>query len=194
MTECPRLTQASFEEIAARPGTVGRTVPLRHARVVEVGTDTAVAPGHEGEVLVGGPDLYHGYLGQEPVGAWHRTGDLGRLDEDGYLYITGRASSVVKVGGNRVSTEEVAAALRAHPAVAQAAVIAVDDARFTTRLEAFAVLRDDAGAIAPDAITAWLSERLTSYQVPRGLTLLDELPVDSSGKLSLSTLRAMVAR
>ncbi len=190
MTECPRLTQASFEELAERPGTVGRVIPLRRARIVEPGTETPVAPGEEGEVLVGGPDLSQGYLGEPPAGRWHRTGDLGRLDADGYLYITGRASSVVKVGGHRVSTEDVAAALRAHPDVAQAAVIAVDDDRWTTRLEAFVVLRDQGPD--EDVLTGWLRERVASYQVPRSLHLLDDLPVDSSGKLSLQTLRAMV--
>jgi acyl-CoA synthetase (AMP-forming)/AMP-acid ligase II len=192
MTELPRPTQATFEEIAARPGTVGRTIPFRRVRIAEVGSDGGVPTGEEGEILVTGPDLFLGYLGEDPVGTWYRTGDLGRLDDDGFLFITGRASSVVKVGGNRVSTEEVAAALRRHEEVAQAAVIAVEDQMWTNRLEAFVVLRQGS---APDAeaLRAWLGERMPAYKVPRSLRFLEEIPVDSSGKLSLQTLRALVS-
>jgi acyl-CoA synthetase (AMP-forming)/AMP-acid ligase II len=192
MTELPRPTEATFEEIRARPGTVGRTIPFRRVRIAEPGGDAAVPTGEEGEVLVTGPDLFAGYLGEEPVGEWYRTGDLGRLDDDGYLFITGRASSVVKVGGNRVSTEEVAAALRRHPAVGQAAVIAVEDPTWTNRLEGFVVLREGAAAEAGD-LRAWLGERMPAYKVPRAMTFLDEIPVDPSGKLSLQTLKALVS-
>ncbi|MFL5843547.1 MAG: class I adenylate-forming enzyme family protein [Solirubrobacteraceae bacterium] len=192
MTELPRPTEATFEEIAARPGTVGRTIPFRRVRIAEVDGDAAVAPGEEGEVLVTGPDLFLGYLGEEPVGEWYRTGDLGRLDDDGYLFITGRASSVVKVGGNRVSTEEVAAALRGHDAVGQVAVIAVEDPTWTNRLEGFVVLRQGAAAEA-DELRAWLGERLPAYKVPRAMRFIDELPVDTSGKVSLQTLKTLVS-
>jgi acyl-coenzyme A synthetase/AMP-(fatty) acid ligase len=188
MTEIPRPTQATFEEIQARPGTVGHTIPFRRVQIAAIGADTPVAVGEEGEVLVTGPDLFVGYLGQEDNGEWYRTGDLGRLDDDGYLYITGRASSVVKVGGNRVSTEEVANAIRGHDKVAQAAVIAVDDPTWTSRLEAFVVARAPTDAAE---LRAWLEQQMPSYKVPRVVRFLDELPVDASGKLSLTSLQAM---
>jgi acyl-coenzyme A synthetase/AMP-(fatty) acid ligase len=190
MTESPRLTQATLEEFAARPGTVGRPIPFRRAQIVEVGGDRPVGVDREGEVLVAGPDLFSGYVGQHPAGEWYRTGDLGRVDADGYLYVTGRASSVVKVGGNRVSTDGVAATLRAHPAVAQAAVVAIEDPTWTNRLEGFVVYRD-ARPVDGDALRAWMSERQPPYKVPRAIHVLDELPVDSSGKLSLRTLEAI---
>lgn len=192
MTEMPRPTQATFEEIAARRGTVGRAIPYRRLRIVEPGSYIDVALGDEGEVLVAGPDLFTAYLGEGPVGEWYRTGDLGRLDHDGYLFITGRASSVVKVGGNRVSTEEVAAMLRHHQAVGQAAVIALDDPVWTSRLEGFVVAALPA-AVDEHALKAWLAERMPSYKVPRSIHFLDELPVDASGKLSLQALRALVS-
>jgi acyl-CoA synthetase (AMP-forming)/AMP-acid ligase II len=190
MTESPRLTQATLEEFVARPGTVGRTIPFRQARIVEPGGEGAVPAGQEGEVLVAGPDLFTGYVGQPPTGAWYRTGDLGRIDADGYLYITGRASSVVKVGGNRVSTEEVSAMLRAHDDVAQAAVIALDDPTWTTRLVGFVVAR--AGTeLDATALRDWMAARQPGYKVPRAIHLLAELPVDSSGKLSLRRLEEL---
>jgi long-chain acyl-CoA synthetase len=192
MTELPRPTQATFEEIAARPGTVGRTIAYRQIRIAELGSDADLPCGEEGEVLVTGPDLFHGYLGEEPVGDWYRTGDLGHLDDDGYLFITGRASSVVKVGGNRVSTEEVAAALRRHKDIGQAAVIAVEDQTWTNRLEGFVVLRASSDQ-DEDGLRAWLAERMPAYKVPRSIRFLDEIPLDSSGKLSLQKLHALVS-
>lgn len=192
MTEMPRPTQATFEEIASRRGTVGRAIPYRRLRIVEPGTDADLPSGEEGEVLVTGPDLFNGYLGEEPVGEWYRTGDLGRLDEDGYLFVTGRASSVVKVGGNRVSTEEVAAVLRQHKDVSQSAVIALDDPVWTNRLEGFVVARSSE-ALHEDSLKAWIAERMPAYKVPRAIHFLDELPVDASGKLSLQALRALVS-
>jgi acyl-CoA synthetase (AMP-forming)/AMP-acid ligase II len=190
MTESPRLTQATLEEFVARPGTVGRTIPLRSARIVQPGGEDPVPAGQEGEVLVAGPDLFAGYVGQPAAGPWYRTGDLGRIDADGYLSITGRASSVVKVGGNRVSTEEVSAMLRAHADVAQAAVIAVDDPMWTSRLVGFVVARDGARLDA-GALRDWMATRQPAYKVPRAIHLLPELPVDSSGKLSLRRLEEL---
>lgn len=190
MTECPRVTEASLEEIAARPGTVGRPIPLRQVKIASIDGDVAV--GAEGEVLVRGPDMFSGYLGGGPAEEWYRTGDFGRVDHDGYLYITGRASAVVNVAGNRVSTEEVTAVLRGHPDLAQAAVIAVTDQVWSNRLEAFAVLRPGR-RLSEAQLTAWLCERVARYQVPRAITFLDVLPTDSSGKISLHTLHGLVS-
>ena len=192
MTEIPRPTEATPADLDARPGTVGRAIPMRQLRIVTVGTETDVAIGEEGEVLVTGPDLYEGYLGMGPAGKWHHTGDLGRLDDDGFLYITGRASSVVQVGGNRVSTEEVASTLRGHPDVEQAAVVPVDDPIWTVRLEGFVVPRDGA-SLAEDDLRDWMRERQPAYKVPRRLHVIPELPSDDSGKLSLETLRRISA-
>lgn len=190
MTECPRVTEASLEEVAARRGTVGRPIPFRQVKISSIDGDVAV--GAEGEVLVRGPDLFSGYLGGAPAEEWYRTGDLGRVDHDGYLYITGRSSAVVNVAGNRVSTEEISAVLREHPDLAQAAVIAVTDHVWSNRLEAFAVLRPGR-QLSEAQLTAWLSERVARYQIPRAVTFLDALPTDGSGKLSLRTLQGLVS-
>jgi fatty-acyl-CoA synthase len=193
MTECPRVAEATLQEVAERPGTVGRPIALRRVKITAVDSDEPVDVGAEGEVLVGGPDLFSGYLGGPPAGDWHRTGDLGRIDDAGYLYITGRHTAVVNVAGNRVSTDEIAAVLRSHPGLAQAMVIAVQDAVWTNRLEAFAV-RKPGCRLRADQVTSWLEERVARYQIPRGITFLDDLPTDSSGKVSLGTLHALVSR
>lgn len=193
MTEVSQISVAPEAVLRERPGSVGQPLPLHQAKIVDVGGDESVAVGEEGEILVRGPDMFTAYLGEEAAGEWFRTGDLGRFDPDGYLYVTGRASNTVQVGGNRVSTEEVAATLRAHPEVANAAVIALDDPTWTTRLEAFVSLRRD-GSTDAAALDIWARERLPAYKVPRAYRILDELPTESAGKISLRALYELAAR
>jgi feruloyl-CoA synthase len=181
-TEIVNVTQARPGDLIDRPDTVGTANPLRRFRIVHPGSDDPVDPGHEGEVLASGAAMYSGYLGEDPAGPWYRTGDLGRVDDRGFLFITGRASGIVQVAGNRVSTEEVAAALRGHPNVEQVAVVAADDATWTTRLTAFVVPRD--AALELPELVAWLTERVPRYKIPREIRLVGELPLDASGKLA----------
>ena len=95
--------------------------------------------------------------------------------------------------GNRVSTEEVAAVLRGIPGIANAAVVALDDPVWTTRLEAFVVFLPGE-RLADDAIDRWARERLAAYKVPRRYHVLDELPTESAGKASLLALRELAQR
>ena len=192
MTEVSQVAAAHERALLERPGTVGRPLPLHQVKIVEVGGEALLPVGEEGEVLARGHDMFSGYLGEQQADEWFRTNDLGRLDEDGYLYITGRASNIVQVGGNRVSTEEVAAVLRANPSVANAAVVALDDPVWTTRLEAFVAFRAD-DFLDDAALDEWVRERLAAYKVPRAYHVLDELPTESAGKLSLRALLELAA-
>ena len=110
---------------------------------------------------------------------------------DGYLYITGRASSVVKVGGNRVSTEEVAAQLRRHTRRAgrRSSPSTIRPGRAGSSPSSWAAGVD----VEDDVLRAWMGERHPAYKVPRTVRRLADLPVDSSGKVSLQTLHAMAA-
>jgi acyl-coenzyme A synthetase/AMP-(fatty) acid ligase len=186
MTEAPRVCEAGPDDLEARPGTVGRATAGRRIAIVVPGTMHAVDAGEVGEVLVGGPDLYIGYVGEPRVTAWHRSEDLGYLDRDGFLYITGRASEVVKIGGNRVSTAEIESALRADVAVANAAVVAIEDALWGARLIAFVV---PAHRLDVDALDDRIRRRLPAYMVPRTYEALPELPMDPSGKVARAALR-----
>ena len=193
MTEVSQVTAAHERELLERPGTVGRPLPLHQVKIVEVGGALQLPAGEEGEVLARGHDSFGGYLGEEPAGEWFRTNDLGRFDEDGFLYITGRASNIVQVGGNRVSTEEVAAVLQSNAAVANAAVVALDDPVWTTRLEAFVAFRTGQ-SLDEAALDAWARERLAAYKVPRRYHVLDELPTESAGKIALRALQELAER
>lgn len=186
-TEVTLVALASAADLRDRPGTVGQPLPLHQMKIAGADPDGPTGPGVAGEVLMRGGSMYSGYVGGEDAGDWYRSGDIGHLDDDGYLYIIGRATNVVQVGGNRVSTDEVTNVLRTHPALADAMVIAVDDATWGARLEAFVVGPRDAADAA--ALDPWLRERLPAYKVPRAFHALAEMPVDSSGKTSLRALQ-----
>jgi acyl-CoA synthetase (AMP-forming)/AMP-acid ligase II len=159
-------------------------------RIVDPATGDEVPAGADGELLVRGASMYSGYVGSPPSPGWHRSGDIGRVDAEGYLYVTGRASSIVQIGANRVSTEEVAAAIRAHERIADTVVIALADPTWGDRLEAF-VVREPGHDLTGTELLGWLRERLPAYKVPRAVHWLDTIPVDRSGKTSLRTLREL---
>jgi long-chain acyl-CoA synthetase len=160
-------------EIEARPGSVGRPTPLVDLRVVD------------GEIQVRSAAVMTGYWGcpENPVSAdgWLATGDQGRLDEDGFLYVTGRAKDVVIRAGENVSCPRVEAVLAAHPAVAEAAVIGLPDADVGERVAAVVVLR---AACTPDELAAFARARLARFEVPAAWWLRTEpLPVNAAGKV-----------
>jgi len=115
-------------------------------------------------------------------GSWLRSGDLGRVDEDGYLYIVGRAKDVIIRGGNNVAATEVEAALYEHPGVLEVAVVGVPHDVLGEDVGAFVVAR--AGVtLDPDQLTAFCAERLADYKVPHHVWFLDELPRNATGKV-----------
>lgn len=187
MSEHPNTAFARASDVAHRPSSVGRLMAGRQMRFVHPGTFDEVAPGEAGQIVLRGPEMFTGYVGDEPVGEWFVTGDMGQLDEEGYLYITGRVNDQVNVGGNRVSTIEVTALVDNHPDVIRSAVVPIDDPVWTTRLVAFVVKNPNA-ALTPEDLAAWLRTQTTAYRVPREIRFLDSLPMDASGKLSQQTL------
>ena len=113
---------------------------------------------------------------------WLHTGDLGKLDEDGYLYIVGRKKEVIIRGGNNIYATDVEAVLLEHPSVLEAAVVGVADEVLGEDVAAFVVLRPDGGT-TPEALRAFCSERLAEYKVPRQIRFLNELPRNATGKV-----------
>jgi acyl-coenzyme A synthetase/AMP-(fatty) acid ligase len=186
-TEVTRIAEATAVDIAQHPGTVGRVLPLHQVQIVELGGTTPVAAGNQGEVLARGGSMFSGYLGEGPADEWYRTGDVGYLDADGFLYITGRATEVVQIGGNRVSTNEITSLLRSHADLADALVVAVDDPIWGSRLEGFVVAAPGT-TVETAALESWLRGRVSAYKVPRRIHLLEQIPLDPSGKASLRTL------
>ena len=147
-----------------------------------------VKAGQIGEILIGVGDSQREYFKDPAASAatwkngWLHSGDLGRLDEDGYLYIVGRAKEVIIRGGNNVYATDVETVLYEHEDVAEAAVAAVAHEVLGEDIGAWVVLR---AGVTPDSesIITFCSERLADYKVPRVITFLDELPRNPTGKV-----------
>ena len=129
----------------------------------------------------GAPEKFHD--------GWLRTGDVGTLDEEGFIRLTDRAKDVIKSGGEWISSMELENALMAHPAGAEAAVIGVPDDKWGERPLAAVVLRPDAGPVTPDDLRAYLGERIPRWQLPERWCFIAEVPKTSVGKFQKTTLR-----
>jgi o-succinylbenzoate---CoA ligase len=157
------------------------------------------AQGEPGEIVVRGPVVMAGYSGQPQATAeviadgWLRTGDIGRVDDDGYLYVLDRRDDLIITGGENVYPAEVEAVLLSHPAVAEAGVAGMVDERWGQRVVAFVRMRDDATAASSATVEALKSHclrELARYKVPSEIWLVTEaLPRTASGKLRRTALR-----
>jgi long-chain acyl-CoA synthetase len=178
--------------LAPRRGTVGKPVPDVEVRVVGLdGKDQPV--GADGEIVVRGPNVMHSYWGGEPVAhGWFHTGDVGRFDADGYLYIVDRIKDLIIRGGYNVYPRDVEDALMQHPAVAMAAVVGRPDARLGEEVVAFVALVEGAATTA-DELIGYGREQLAANKYPRELHIVQTIPLTSVGKLDRKRLRAMVS-
>ena len=169
------------------PSCIGRAVPGVEIRVLDeagrvLGTD------EEGELWIRTPAVMEGYLNSPEetaavlVDGWFRTGDVARVNADGYVTIVGRVRERIKRGGYSIFPAEVESVLLAHPDVAEAAVVGTPDAALGEEVAAFVVLRPGATADA-EALIAWCRERLAAFKYPRRVTLLDALPRSATGKV-----------
>jgi len=174
------------------------------AEVIVAGPDGRELPrGEVGEVVCRGPMVTPGYWRNAEATAaairdgWFHTGDAGCMAADGTLRIVDRLKDMIISGGENIYCAEVEAALRAHPAVAQAAVVGAPDAHWGEVVHAFVVLKGDRSALGegPDAapvddqLRAWCRELLAGYKCPRRLTVADELPLSAAGKVLKNRLR-----
>ena len=118
---------------------------------------------------------------------WFRTGDLGFLDSDGFLFITGRVKELINRGGTKIAPGEVDTVLLAHPAVRAAAAFPAPDARLGEDIVA-AVVLEPGQSLSPRALRSWMLDRLAPYKVPRRIWFVDDLPRTASGKVQRGEL------
>jgi len=145
-----------------------------------MGTQLRIAP--DGEICVFGPTVSPGYLHQPPREGWLHTGDLGTLDDDGFLYVLDRRTDLIVSGGENVYPAEVEATLLAHPAVADAGVFGVPDPEWGASVAAAVVLAPGAHVDA-ETLAAFCRQRLAGYKVPRRIVFRPSLPRNAAGKL-----------
>jgi fatty-acyl-CoA synthase len=181
-TEVSFAAIATPEDMRRAPGTVGR--PPRGVRLKLLDHDgVEVRQGEVGRIFVGNSMLFEGYTGggdKDRIDGLAATGDLGRIDEAGRLFVEGRDDDMIVSGGENVFPKEIEETLASHPAVVEAAAIGVPDDTFGQRLRAFVVLRED---VDEDALKQHVREHLANYKIPREIVVLDELPRNATGKV-----------
>ena len=182
-TEVAWATIATPQELRAAPGTAGRPPLGTVVRILDK-DDQPVPDGKTGRIFVGNDMLFEGYTGgghKTVVDGLMSVGDMGHF-EDGLLFVEGREDDMIVSGGENVFPSEVEDLLGRHEAVADVAVIGVDDDEFGQRLKAFVVTRDGAD-LNEGAVKEHVRAHLARYKVPREVVFLDELPRNASGKV-----------
>jgi fatty-acyl-CoA synthase len=191
-TEVAWASIATPADMRAAPGTAGR--PPRGTVVRLYDENGVEAPtGKTGRIFVGNEMLFEGYTGggtKDVIGGLMATGDVGRFDEAGRLFVEGRDDEMIVSGGENVFPKEVEDLLARHEAICEAAAIGVDDRDFGQRLRAFVVL-DRGKDVSEDDLKDYVKKNLARYKVPREIVFMDELPRNATGKVLKRELREL---
>ncbi len=178
---------ATLGRYSDRPGSAGQTIPLADVRLVDDSERTAPV-GTVGEIVVKGPMVFSGYwnLPEDTAhafrGGWHHTGDLGRFDEDGFLFYAGRKpeKELIKPGGENVYPAEVEKAILEHPAVERTVVFGVPDPKWKEGIKAVCQLKPGQSLSARD-LTKFVGERIAGYKKPQYVEFVAEMPLLANG-------------
>ncbi len=178
----------------ARPGSIGLPVWGVQVRLVDA-DDQDVDTGEVGEIAIRGHNVMKGYYKRPDATAeamrngWFHTGDIGRRDEDGYLYIVDRVKDMIIRGGFNVYPREIEEVLMTHPAVSLAAVVGIPHERHGEEVKAFVILKSGA-TITEVELVAWSKQNMADYKYPRLIEFRTELPMTATGKVLKSELRS----
>ena len=189
-TEVSYVSVAGPQDLREAPGSAGRVVRGVTVRLVD-GDGNDVPTGGTGRIFAASGLVFDGYTSGEDksrLDGLTSTGDVGRFDDDGRLYVEGRDDDMIVSGGENVFPAEVEDCLHRHPAVSDVSVVGVEDERFGQALVAHVVLRSGADA-QPDELRAHVKSQLANYKVPREIVLHDELPRNETGKVLKRELR-----
>jgi fatty-acyl-CoA synthase len=170
------------------------------SRVVNPDTLVELPPGETGEIVTHGPQVFEGYWNNPEANAscfveldgkrFFRTGDLGRVDEDGYFFLVDRLKRMINVAGFKVWPAEVEAMLYGHPAIQEAVIIGCKDPRRGQAVKAMVVLKPAArGAVTEDELHQWAKDNMAAYKVPSSFEFLEVLPKSATGKILWRSLQ-----
>ncbi|QZH66122.1 acyl-CoA ligase FadD12 [Mycolicibacterium farcinogenes] len=190
-TEAGMIATAAPADLRAAPDTAGKPAEGTEIRILD-SEFKQVPTGEVGTIYVRNSTQFDGYTSGSTKDfheGFMSSGDVGYLDEAGRLFVVGRDDEMIVSGGENVYPIEVEKVIAGHPDVAEAAVLGVEDPQYGQRLAAFVVL---AGTITADGLKAYVRENLANYKVPRDITVLDELPRNSTGKIDRRQLQEMV--
>ncbi|TFV55731.1 bile acid CoA ligase [Mycobacterium sp. PS03-16] len=193
-TEAGMIATATPADLRAAPDTAGKPAEGTEIRILDPQLRDLPA-GRTGSIYVRNSSQFDGYTSGSTKDfheGFMASGDVGYLDADGRLFVVGRDDEMIVSGGENVYPIEVEKTLAAHPQVAEASVIGVDDAQYGQRLAAFVVLTPGASA-TPEELKQHVRENLANYKVPRDITVLDEIPRNSTGKIVRRELQERAA-
>jgi len=193
----PRITYIGPEHIFAKRGSCGR--PLPGTKVEVVGEDGNALPvGQIGEVVASGPHIMKGYVSGDEKSMGRiddrgrlRTGDLGRFDQDGFLFLVGRSSQMIKSSGERIFPKEIEHVLDLHPAVKESSVLGIPDRELSERIVAVVAL-NEGHAFDLSAMRNHCLKSMSFVRVPRVLQVVDALPKTNSGKIDRPAVKRLV--
>jgi len=192
-TEAGMIATATPADLRAAPDTAGRPAVGTDIRILDAEFGE-LPTGETGTIYVRNSSQFDGYTSgatKDFHEDYMSSGDVGYLDAAGRLFVVGRDDEMIVSGGENVYPIEVEKTLATHPEVTEATVLGVDDEQYGQRLAAFVVLSEGAAA-TPENLKAHVRENLANYKVPREITILDELPRGSTGKIVRRELRALL--
>ena len=190
MTELSPASHVDYTDGRNRPGSVGQLTPDTQEKIVDVETGgTEVAPGETGELLVRGPQVMKGYFNNPEATAetltsdgWLHTGDIVRADEDGYIWVLDRKKELIKYKGFQVPPAELEGVLLTHPAIADSAVIGIEDEESGEVPKAFVVIREGRAPTAEE-IMEFVAGQVATFKQIRQVQFVDSIPKNASGKI-----------
>ncbi len=191
------ITSLDSARARDKNGSIGLAIPGGHRRVVDA-DDRDVAPGTVGELISRGPNMMRGYLNNPEAsaetlrGGWLHTGDLGYLDDDGFLFLVDRQKDMIIRGGENIYSTEVEDVLYMHPGVGLAAVVGLPNELFGEEVAAFLQPAEGADRPSNDEITDHCRQHLASFKVPVKLVWLDEFPLTATGKIQKHELKRLL--
>ncbi len=197
MSECPPITVDPIAPARRKPNSVGVTAGSE----IEIWNDggARLGPNETGQIVVRGPNVTPGYYKDAALNeaaftnGWFRTSDCGYLDEDGFLFLTGRVSAFINRGGEKVAPDEIDEVFSGHPDVAQAVTFAIHDERLGEEI-ATAIVPRQAGAVTVQQLTRFAAARLAFHKIPRRIFLVSGIPVGRTGKADRTALRTRFDR
>lgn len=181
---------------AIKHGSHGKPAFETQIKIVDANDRAIELPtGELGEIAVNSPSVFLGYRGRDAetakvkVDGWYFSGDMGRIDDEGYLHFEGRTKEMIKSNGYSVFPEEVERMLIRHPAVKQAAVVGYVDEQRGESARAFIVLAEGAAPVTEAELIAWAREHMAAYKYPRSVRFIDEIPQTGTGKMLRAKLK-----